>query len=99
MQRHGRTPAIAQSRTTEKTRDREQTEQETNAISSLPRKSSRSNPPKKERMHHSQDKKSHIKPPSKNNPEKENPDPSNSDMDFLHPPPRGGRLSAELQRF
>ena len=37
-------------------------------------------------MHHSQDKKSHIKPPSKNNPEKENPDPSNSDMDFLHPP-------------
>lgn len=99
MQRHGRTPAITQSRTTEKTRDREQTEQETNAISSLPRKPSRSNPPKKERMHHSQDKKSHIKPPSKNTPEKENPDPSNSDMDFLHPPPHGGRLSAELQRF
>lgn len=99
MQRHGRTPAIAQSRTTEKTRDREQTEQETNAISSLPRKPSRSNPPKKNECTTPKTRKAISSHHQKNNPEKENPDPSNSDMDFLHPPPRGGRLSAELQRF
>ena len=99
MQRHGRTSKIAQSHTTEKTRDREQTEKGTERQKQPSQKPPQSIPPKKERITPLRIRKSHIETPSENIPEKENPTPSNFDMDFLHPPPDGSRLSAESQRF